>query len=288
MRVYKAIERALEALIVFFWRAFIFVHEMKNIWAKRALVRSFRPTEEQAQGAEAYWKGILGHGIPLWWHRLYASYTGKWDLRFIPEILYSVKLEPNGSRRADVEALDDKIRLDVFAGDGLRVPKEHARCCAGTVTQDGCLIPASKIHEALGNVGPCVIKRTRDTSSGRDVSFADFEGGVDRSTGLDVASIVSGMGSENFARNFDTGEDLVEDSGVFHLTLNQLAKGGYVDGSAGETTFLAAANLNGYTHTETDPLSKRGLPELQSLLRRIVGGGKFVLKDTVFIPAKVD
>ena len=99
---------------------------------------------------------------------------------------------------------------------------------------------------------------------------------------------VSGMGSDNFARNFDTGEDLVEDSGVFRLTLSQLAEGGYADGSAGETTFLAAANLNGYTHTETDPLSKRGLPELQSLLRRIVGGGKFVLKDTVFIPAKVD
>ena len=103
-----------------------------------------------------------------------------------------------------------------------------------------------------------------------------------------TAEPVSGMGSENFARNFDTGEDLVEDSGVFRLTLNQLADGGYADGSAGETTFLAAANLNGYTHTETDPLSKRGLPELQSLLRRIVGGGKFVLKDTVFIPAKVD
>ncbi len=99
---------------------------------------------------------------------------------------------------------------------------------------------------------------------------------------------VSGMSSENFARNFDTGEDLVEDAGVFRMTLADLASAGYADGRAGETTFLSAANLNGYTHTETDPLSKRGLPELQSLLRRIVGGGKFVLKDTVFIPAKVD
>ena len=99
---------------------------------------------------------------------------------------------------------------------------------------------------------------------------------------------VTGMGSESFARNFDTREDVVEGTESVPMTLAELAKNGYADGRAGETTFLAAANLNGYTHTETDPLSKRGLPELQNMLRRIVGGGKFVLKDTVFIPAKVD
>lgn len=99
---------------------------------------------------------------------------------------------------------------------------------------------------------------------------------------------VTGMGSESFARNFNTREDVVEGTESVPMTLAELAKNGYADGRAGETTFLAAANLNGYTHTETDPLSKRGLPELQNMLRRIVGGGKFVLKDTVFIPAKVD
>ncbi len=99
---------------------------------------------------------------------------------------------------------------------------------------------------------------------------------------------VTGMGSESFAQNFDTREDIVEDTGVLSMTLADLAKAGYANGQAGEASFLSAANLNGYTHTETDPLSKRGLPELQKLLRRIVGGGKFVLKDTVFIPAKVD
>ena len=97
-----------------------------------------------------------------------------------------------------------------------------------------------------------------------------------------------GVKYRSFARNFDTREDVVEGTESVPMTLAELAKNGYADGRAGETTFLAAANLNGYTHTETDPLSKRGLPELQNMLRRIVGGGKFVLKDTVFIPAKVD
>lgn len=196
MRVYKAIERALEALTVFFWRAFILVHELKNIWAKRALVRSFRPTEEQKREAEEFWRGVLGHGIPLWWHRLYASYTGRWDPRYIPEILFSVRLEPNSSRRADREALDDKRRIGVFAGDDLRAPEEYASCCAGVVTQRGRAVRPSELHGILADAGPCVVKRTRDTSSGRDVSFADFEGGHDSVTGLDVGSVVSRMGGD--------------------------------------------------------------------------------------------
>lgn len=196
MRVYKAIERALEALIIFFWRTFILIHEIKNIWAKRALVRSFCPTEDQKRDAEAYWRGVLGHGIPLWWHRLYASYTGKWDPRYIPEILFSVRLEPNSSNRADSEALDDKRRIGVFAGDGLRAPEEYAICCEGVVTRHGKGVRASELHGSLADAGPCVIKRARDTSSGRDVSFADFEGGRDRVTGLDVGSVVSKMGGD--------------------------------------------------------------------------------------------
>lgn len=196
MKAYKSIERALEALILFFWRTFIIIHELKNIWAKRSLVCSFRPTEEQAHQAKEYWKNILGHGIPLWWHRLYASYTGKWDPRYIPEILYSTKLELNSSRRTDRETLDDKTYLYVFAGDDLCTPREYAICCAGVITQHGRLVPASKIRDALGDVGPCVIKRTRDTSSGRDVSFADFKDGKDALTGLDVVSIVSKMGTD--------------------------------------------------------------------------------------------
>ena len=94
--------------------------------------------------------------------------------------------------------------------------------------------------------------------------------------------------SENLAGEFDTSKELAEGADVNSVTLADLAKAGLVDRQATEVSFLSAANLNGYSHEETDPLSKRGLPELQKLLRRMVGGGKFVLKDTVFIPVKVD
>lgn len=137
MSIYRAIERALEGAATFFWRLFILIHELKNIWSKRALVRSFNPTAEQKREAKEYWKSVLGYAVPLWWHRLYASYTGRFDPRYIPEILFATCLEPNAFNYVDSRALDDKAYLRLFTGDGLRAPVEYAFCHAGVIFTSG-------------------------------------------------------------------------------------------------------------------------------------------------------
>ena len=196
MSIYRAIERALEAAITFFWRLFILIHELKNIWAKRALVRSFTPAPEQAHEARAYWRGILGHSVPLWWHRLYASYTGRFDPRYIPEILFAVRLEPNAFNFADARALDNKAYLRLFAGDGLRIPEEYATCQSGVIASRGEVLSVNQLCSLIGNIGPCVIKRTRDTSSGRDVFVANLQGGVDGNSNLSVEEIATRLGDD--------------------------------------------------------------------------------------------
>lgn len=196
MSVYMAIERALEAVITFFWRLFIFVHELKNIWKKRRLVQSYAPSDDEARQAREYWKEITGHSMPLWWHRLYASYTGHWDARYIPEVLFSVRLEPNGSHRVDRRALDDKKYLALFAGDSFRLPREYVSCRAGVISCRGGVLSAMNACEILFNAGSCVLKRTRDTSSGRDVMVADFRDGVDKNSGISVADAVNSMGDD--------------------------------------------------------------------------------------------
>ena len=138
MNIFRKFERFFEACIIFFWRLFIFIHEIKNIWSKRALVKSYNPTAEEAEEARAYWKKLTGKLWPLWWHRLYASYTGKWDSRYIPEILFAVLLEPNASRLCLRKALDDKNYLSLFTrGGGFRLPVEYARCSNGLISRGG-------------------------------------------------------------------------------------------------------------------------------------------------------
>ena len=58
MSIYVRIERLFETLTVFFWKLFIWIHELKNIWSKRALVKSFKPTTKQAEDARRYWKKL--------------------------------------------------------------------------------------------------------------------------------------------------------------------------------------------------------------------------------------
>ena len=197
MNIFRKFERFFEACIIFFWRLFIFIHEIKNIWSKRALVKSYNPTAEEAEEARAYWKKLTGKRWPLWWHRLYASYTGKWDFRYIPEILFAVRLEPNASRLCLRKALDDKNYLSLFTrGGGFRLPVEYARCSNGLISRGGVLLDMPEVVEALSNVGPCVIKRTRDTSSGRDVAVVDFRNGCDAETGKSVEGFVKSMGED--------------------------------------------------------------------------------------------
>lgn len=197
MSVYVRIERLFEVLTVFFWKTFIWIHEIKNIWSKRALVKSFKPTAEQAEDARGYWRGLTGKRWPLWWHRLYASYTGKWDPKYIPEMLFAVTLEPNSSRRCDRDALADKNDLALFTqGGGLRLPEVFASCSCGLVNRGGVLLDMNETVDALGNIGPCVVKRTRDSDSGRDVAVVDFKDGKDIESGKTVENIVESMGGE--------------------------------------------------------------------------------------------
>lgn len=72
------------------------------------------------------------------------------------------------------------------------------------------------------------------------------------------------------------------------LTLSQLEEHGYANGLAAYSTFLSAANLNGATVTVRDPLSKRGLPDLEKLLRSFTGNAAFTLEDSVYMPVRVD
>lgn len=100
-----------------------------------------------------------------------------------------------------------------------------------------------------------------------------------------------------YADHFNTGNDTLISSGVAgtenpplirQLTLFQIGDRGYADSDRINTTFLGAANLSGSTVTVTDPLSRRGLPELQNLLRYFTGNSVQAVEDTVYMPARTE
>lgn len=111
MGLYKKIETVLLKLLTWCWQCFIFIHEMKNIWSKRKVFKNVKLTQEQKNEIDLFYKKNYGKKIPYWWHRLYQSYTGKFDAKYIPEYIYSVKIEPKVNNRIKVLPFEDKNLL---------------------------------------------------------------------------------------------------------------------------------------------------------------------------------
>ena len=115
-------------------------------------------------------------------------------------------------------------------------------------------------------------------------------------------STVSAGVQPTYAAEFDTRNNSITDATVSAstptdpkdrlninpLTLFQLEEHGYANAQAAYSTFLSAADLNGATVTVRDPLSKRGLPDLEKLIRSFTGNASFTLQDSVYMPARVD
>lgn len=130
------------------------------------------------------------------------------------------------------------------------------------------------------------------------LSWSDGSDGIPF-TGDDTPQ--GGMMSTSYSNLFNTANDTFDDTNtavtgpdpkaMLHISktsLFTLSEGGYVDADRVNTTFLGAANLSGATVTVRDPLSARGLPDLEQLLRSFTGNASFFLTDTVFMPARME
>ena len=171
--------------------------EKKNIKRKKDLINKVELTKEQEAEIRAFFKEYYGKVIPPHWHRLYQSYTGVYRKDYFPEILFSTRLEPKTNPYHEAEFLDDKNWLpSLFAGiEGLHIPTTYGACVKGVCYTDvDGVLPKSDFLCRLKDVGKCVIKKTVDTSSGRDVKVCNIVDGGDTVSGKSLEEIVSAFG----------------------------------------------------------------------------------------------
>lgn len=179
MNLYRKIEKALLSFLNFVWRLFILIHEYKNIYRKHKLYKNVHLSKEQKKQIDSFYKQNYGKKISYKWHRLYQSYTGNFDYMYIPEYIYSTKLELLSNKRNNVLAYEDKNLLHFFWDNFVYVPKTYISCINGTVfDSEGNIINRDDIlfslHNVLGKNFSAVIKNTIDTGSGRDVNVVEI------------------------------------------------------------------------------------------------------------------
>ena len=174
--------------------------EMKNIIRKRNLWESVELTPAQEKEIQDYYKNEFGKKIPTWWHRLYQSYLGVYCAEYFPEILLSAYLEPKLNNYRDAAFLEDKNLLEVLFCNikEVRVPQTYGSCIHGSYRNIcGQLVNKDTFCREIENLGQCVLKKTIDTSSGRDVMLCEFTNGIDKRSNRKVVEVISEFG-ENF------------------------------------------------------------------------------------------
>lgn len=187
----------------------VFLHsriEWKNIKNKKNLINKVNLTKEQEKQIDKFFIEHYGKKINKSWHKLYQSYTGEFHFDYFPEILYSTKLEKKLNDTTVAEVLTDKNILEKLISNvkNVRAPKTYAQCINGRYLINGQFCQQEDIYKKIKNIS-CVIKKTVDTNSGRDVEICDFENGVNKKNGEYAFDIFN-----KFGKNFVVQEKIIQ------------------------------------------------------------------------------
>ncbi len=210
-------------------RTMILFGEKASIKRKKTLINKVELTKEQKQLVRKFFKEHYGKTISFKWHRLYQSYTGVFCYDYFPEILFSTRLEPILNPYREAELLSDKNLLETLFGSvqGLHIPKTFVSCVKGRYVIDRSeMATADKVIAYLENIGKCVIKKTTETCSGRDVAICCIKDGIEQKSGLCVAELIKQFGSNFVVQEFV--EQFAPISKLNHSSLNTFRIATYI------------------------------------------------------------
>ncbi|WP_017548161.1 sugar-transfer associated ATP-grasp domain-containing protein [Salinicoccus carnicancri] len=177
----------------------ILAGEYYNIFRKRHLYRNVRISESEEAEIQDMWAKHYGRRISTRWHRLYQSYSGRFNVKYFPEMLFTTKLERKLNNREIGRMISDKSFLAMYYRDieGVRLPDTYLINNSGVFyTSDRKIISKEKAHAALENIGAAVFKPTLDSSSGDSVALYDLRHGADRRTGRTLAEVLDSYGGD--------------------------------------------------------------------------------------------
>ncbi|MEN6461188.1 MAG: sugar-transfer associated ATP-grasp domain-containing protein, partial [Syntrophomonas sp.] len=193
MRFYIWFENFLDLILRMLWVLVVWIHEIRNIRKKKILFSDVQLKPDQIEQVDKLWQQAYGKRISKDWNRLYQSYTGQFDAKYFPEILYTTKLEPLMNPRHVCRVLSDKNLLAIlFKDDEVKVPRTIVSNAWGYI-YDGSysVISEEKMIEILKDAGNIVIKPTVNSNSGKGITMHNIQNGIDLLSGESVSRIIS-------------------------------------------------------------------------------------------------
>ena len=159
--------------------------------------KSVKLTKEQKRAIDKFYKENYGKKIPYTYHRLFTGFTGNFDEKYIPEMLYAPYLERFLTDQSYGNVFTNKNTLAVFArGLNVKMPQNIVVCNKGVYYDcDFNRISLSDAERILNAVGKVFVKGTTESCGGQGCKIADFVDGIEKNTGLSVGETLYSLGS---------------------------------------------------------------------------------------------
>ncbi len=181
--IYRNVIRRAENIPVTIGQKKTLIAEWYEIYKKHALYKNVKWSEEQKKEFDAFWIANYGRRISPRWHKLYESINGEYNYRYIPDYLYTCKLESRGNRYAYAKVFQDKANVELLiANTEVVVPRTLVLCTGGVLRDADYRAISNDVAEMLiSDEKRIVIKPTVGGSSGQSVKIVERDD-LNRST----------------------------------------------------------------------------------------------------------
>ena len=166
---------------------------------RKAIYSNICLTDEQKKLIDDFYVSNYGEKIPYTWHRHYTAYTGKFDEKYFPELLYTPEFEHfmNINRSYCAVLSDKSITPFIAKVIDINTPYAFLYATKGIIRDSSYrqidFITASNI---LQNIGEVFCKPSTNSSSGERCIVADFHDGFDNISGLSTKDILRMLGED--------------------------------------------------------------------------------------------
>lgn len=166
---------------------------------RKAIYETINLSKEQKEAIDRVYVKNLGRKIPYTWHKHYTAFTGHFDEKYFPELLYIPEFERfMNLDSAYTRTFSDKNVLPYLASaNGVRTPKTFLSRTAGLLRDSsGKVVSLDEAISLLQDIGVAFCKPTIDTSSGQGCFVIDMHAGVDKNSGKSTLSIIDDLGDD--------------------------------------------------------------------------------------------
>lgn len=160
--------------------------------------KSVKLTKEQKRAIDKFYKENYGKKISYTYHRLIAAFSGNFDEKVIPEMLYATYFERFKTDMSYSNVLTNKNMLAIFArGLNVKMPQNIVICNNKRYyDHDFNAITQAEAEALLHNAGKVFMKIAKESCGGKNCAIANFVDGVDVNTNRTVAQTVSSLGGD--------------------------------------------------------------------------------------------